>query len=80
MRACMIWAQWINTSRLSSLWLGIRKYITDSYKLICSGIVILAENMDGQERDVIEIAPKMVRDVIKLFEGDFSLMANFLEK
>jgi len=40
----------------------------------------LAKNMDGKERDVIEIAPIMVRDVIKLFEGDFSLMANFLEK
>ena len=40
----------------------------------------MAENLDGQERDVIEIAPTMVRDVIQLFEGDFSLMAQFLEK
>lgn len=35
--------------------------------------------MHSQERDVIEIQPELVPDVIKLFEADFSKMASCLQ-
>ena len=46
---------------------------------MCRAIVIQCIKEGTNEKDVIEIGPSMVPDVIKLFEGDFAKMAAMLQ-
>lgn len=48
-------------------------------KLWCSALVIQSIKIGTDERDVIEINPNLVGDVIKLFDGDFVKIAGYLQ-